>query len=64
MLVVGTAPGSAVAADCTIIRDAINNFMHFYDKQTLNIRFPEILRQLQGTDTNIEIINSSMLQPL
>ena len=64
MLVVGTSPGSAVASDCTIIRDAVGNFMQFYDKPTLTIRFPEILRQLQGTDTNIEIITSSMLQPL
>ena len=64
MLVVGTSPGSQVASDCTIIRDAVGNFMQFYDKPTLTIRFPEILRQLQGTDTNIEIITSSMLQPL
>ena len=44
MLVIGSAPGNSVSADCTLIKDTICNFMQFYDKPTLNIRFPEILR--------------------
>ena len=64
ILVLGTEPGSGVPADTQLIKDFINYMEQFYEKETLNIRFPDILRQLEGSDTNIEIVSPSMLQPL
>ena len=64
MLVVGASPGFGVQTDTKLFRDILNNFKQQYNKQTLTIRFPEVLQQLQGTDTKIEIITSSMLQPM
>ena len=64
MLVVGTNPGSGVEADTKLIKDVLGKFCELYCKKTLTIQFPEVFQQLKGTDTEIEIITSSMLQPL
>ena len=50
-------------ADTKLIRDALRNFKEQYNRDTLTIEFPLILRNLQGTDAKIEIFQSNMLQP-
>ena len=64
ILVLGTEPGSGVPADTKLIKDSINYMKKFYEKETLNIRFPDVLRHLEGSDTHIEIISPSMLYQL
>ena len=64
MLVLGSKPGEGVPENSTMIKDVMSSFAEFYDKQTLTVEFPRILNQLKGNDSNIEIITSSMLQPL
>ena len=64
MLLTGVAPGLTVNADTSLIKDAMYNFKHLYDKQSLTVQIPGILQNLQGRDTSIEIITSTMLQPL
>ena len=64
MFVVGTEPGLGVRSDTKLIKDTILAITQLYDKQSLTIQFPEVFRQLQGSDTKIEIITSSMLQPM
>ena len=64
MLLVGAEPGLGVNEDTSLIKDAMYNFKHLYDKQSLTVQIPGILQNLQGSDTNIEIITSTMLKPL
>ena len=64
MFVVGAEPGFGVRSDTKLIKDTILAITQLYDKLTLTIQFPEVFRQLQGSDTKIEIITSSMLQPM
>ena len=63
ILIVGTEPGRGVRADTKLIRDALRVFKEKYNKDTLTVEFPLILRNLQGTDAKIEIMQSTMLQP-
>ena len=63
-MVVGAEPGSGVNDDTKLIRDAFRNFLEQYDKKTLTILFPKILQNLKGSDAKIEIMQSTMLQPI
>lgn len=63
-MVVGAEPGRGVAADTKLIRDAFRNFLEQYDKKTLTVLFPKILQNLKGSDAKIEIMQSTMLQPI
>ena len=63
-IVVGAEPGRGVAADTKLIRDAFRNLLEQYDKKTLTIKFPQILQNLKGSDAKIEIMQSTMLQPI
>ena len=38
--------------------------MQLYNKETLTVEFPDILRKFQGSDTQVEIITSSMLEKM
>ena len=64
LLVSGTEPGRGVKGDTKLIRDVCCTFELLFDKRTLMVNFPEVLQHLEGTDTKIEIVTSSMLQPL
>ena len=46
ILVLGTEPASCVPADTKLIKDCINYMKQFYEKETLLIQFPDIMRQL------------------
>ena len=61
MFLVGAAPGRGVKSDTKLIRDALLTIKQLYDKQDLIVQFPDIFKQLRGSDTQIEIITSSML---
>ena len=64
MLIYGSRPGYGVKIDTKLIRDVMRCFMELYCKVTLTVKLPAIFENLQGSDTNIEIITSSMLQTL
>ena len=40
----------------------MRTFMELYDKATLTVEFPLIIQNLQGSDAQIEIIQSTQLQ--
>ena len=61
---VGAGPGGGVKSDTKIIRDILLTFKQLYDKDNLIVEIPRIFNQFQGSDTQIEIITSSMLQNL
>ena len=42
----------------------MRNFQQQYDKKTLILEFPKILSQLKGSDSKLEIIQSTLLQPM
>ena len=62
MLIFGAKPGDSVSTDTKLITDVMKCFELYYDKETQTVLFPNVLDYLQGSDTNIEIIQSSMLQ--
>ena len=61
LLVYGAKPGNIVSTDTKLIQEVMDMFEKFYDRETLTALFPEILGSLQGSDSNIEIVQSSML---
>ena len=64
MFIAGAAPGDGVRADTKLIKDTMRTFLEQYDKLTLTVEFPKILQNLKGTDAQIEMSQSSMLQTL
>ena len=64
MMIVGAAPGGIVEADTKLIKDTMRTFLDLYDKESLTIEFPGILQNLKGSDAEIEIMQSTMLQRL
>ena len=56
--IVGIGEASYTTIAPTILSDM---FVKFYDPITLTATFPGILESLQGSDSNIEIVQSSML---
>ena len=62
MLLFGAKPGNGVSANTTFIFDVMSCFEKFYDQPTQLVTFPHVIDYLKGTDTNIEIVQSSMLQ--
>ena len=64
MLIYGSKPGYGVKIDTKLIRDVMRCFLELYDMHSLTVTLPKILDQLQGSDTNIEIVTSSNLQTL
>ena len=64
MMIVGAAPGGIVEADTKLIKDTMRTFFDLYDKESLTIEFPAILQNLKGSDAEIEIMQSTMLQRL
>ena len=64
MMIVGAAPGGIVEADTKLIKDTMRTFFDLYDKESLTIEFPGILQNLKGSDAEIEIMQSTMLQRL
>ena len=61
VIIAGAGPGNGVKADTKLIRDSTRNFMEQFNKSTLTVDFPKILQNLQGSDAQIEIIQSAML---
>ena len=61
MLLFGAKPGNGVSTNTKFIFDVMSCFERFYDKLTQIVTFPNILDCLHGSDTNIEIVQSSML---
>ena len=64
MLIYGSKPGYGVKIDTKLIRDVMRCFLELYDMHSLTVTLPNILDQLQGSDTNIEIVTSSNLQTM
>ena len=64
MFLFGAKPGYGVSAETKLIFDIMINFEKFYDKATQTVTFPDIFNLLEGSDSSIEIIQSSMLQLL
>ena len=62
MLLYGGKPGVIVSAETKFITDIMSNIERLYDKPTQTIDIPHIFDFLEGSDTNIEIVVSSMLQ--
>ena len=62
MMIFGAKPGDGVSTDTKLIPDVMRCFENYYDRLTYTITFPNILACLQGSDTNIEIVQSSMLK--
>ena len=61
MLIFGAKPGDGVSTDTKLIPDVMRCFEQYYEKSTQTVLFPSVLDYLQGSDTNIEIVQSSML---
>ena len=61
LLVFGAKPGNIVSIDTKLIQEVMEMFEKFYDPITLTAMFPVILESLQGSDSKIEIVQSSML---
>ena len=62
MFLFGAKPGFGVPVDTKFIVDVMGCFEHYYDKLTQTTMLPNVFDCLQGSDTNIEIVQSSMLQ--
>ena len=62
MFLFGTKPGRGVDAKTKFIFDVMSCFEKFYDLPTQLVTFPNVVDYLKGSDTNIEIVQSSMLQ--
>ena len=63
MLIYGAKPGYGVRIDTKLIRDAMICFQELYEKDTQIVQVPDALDSLIGSDANIEIVTSSILQP-
>ena len=63
MLIYGAKPGYGVRIDTKLIRDAMICFQELYEKDTQIVQIPDALDSLIGSDANIEIVTSSILQP-
>ena len=64
ILIFGSRPGVAVVADTKLIRDIMDCLRLLYDKKTKTVRLPEAFDGLVGSDANIEMVTSSMIQTL
>ena len=62
MLFFGARPGKGVKENTNFIVDVMSCIENYYDKLTQTVTLPNIFDCLQGSDTNIEIVQSSMLQ--
>ena len=62
IFVKGCKPGYTVDGNTKLIRDSMRNLLEQGDKKTMTVNFPEVIDQIKGTDSNIEIIKSSTLQ--
>ena len=62
MLIYGAKPGMGVNIDTKLIHDVMSCFLELYNKRNLTVMLPDILDQLKGSDTNIEVVQSSTLQ--
>ena len=62
MLIYGAKPGMGVNIDTKLIHDVMTCFLELYNKRNLTVMLPDILDQLKGSDTNIEVVQSSTLQ--
>ena len=62
MFLFGEKPGFGIKEKTKFIFDVMSCFEKFYDKLAQTVTIPNVLDFLQGTDTNIEIVKSSMLQ--
>ena len=61
MLIYGAKPGMGVNIDTKLIHDVMTCFLELYNKRNLTVMLPDILDQLKGSDTNIEVVQSSTL---
>ena len=57
----GCKPGYTVDGNTKLIRDSMRNLLEQGDKKTMTVNFPEVIDQIKGTDSNMEIIKSSTL---
>ena len=56
MLIYGAKPGMGVNIDTKLIHDVMTCFLELYNKRNLTVMLPDILDQLKGSDTNIEVV--------
>ena len=64
ILIFGSKPGVGVAANTKLIKDIVDCLRLLYDKKTKTVRLPEAFDGLVGSDANIEMVTSSMIQTL
>ena len=62
MLLFGAKPGNGVSTKTQFIFDVMSCFEKYYDISTQTVMLPHVFDYLKGSDTNIEIVQSSMLQ--
>ena len=62
--VFGCAPSIGVDAETKMVQDVCDAFLKKFDREQLTCDFPEIFQDLQGTDTNFELVTSATLQTL
>jgi hypothetical protein len=61
MLLFGAKPGNGISTKTQFIFDVMSCFEKYYDILTQTVMLPTVLDNLKGSDTNIEIVVSSML---
>ena len=64
ILIFGSKPGVGVAANTKLIKDIVDCLRLLYNKNTKTVRLPEAFDGLVGSDANIEMVTSSMIQTL
>ena len=62
MFLFGAKPGNGISTKTQFIFDVMSCFEKYYDILTQTVMLPTVLDYLKGSDTNIEIVVSSMLQ--
>ena len=64
IFILGSPPKRGVKIDTKLIRDVMACFLQQYDKLSQTVMFPKVIKQLRGTDTNIEIVTTLTLQKI
>ena len=64
IFILGSAPKFGVKVDTKLIRDVMDCFTQQYNKLSQTVMFPNVIKQLRGTDTNIEYVTTLTLQKI
>ena len=60
----GCKPNTGVAANSKMVSEICKRFLTYYNRFTMELAFPECLRDLEGEDASFEVVTSQTILPL